>query len=315
MLVQAFSIDRPQYDPDEPDLPDDRRIVAEVDGEVIGHLGMWRGAQWLGGRQVAMAAVASVAVAANHRRAGVATALLRRALSVARDDGDVISSLFSATSVPYRRAGREIAGVRSRATISTRHLAALPRPTRQRTTRRMTAADLPAAATLHDDVSRPHDGTLVRDETWTRRALSSDDAYAYLVEGDDGAPSGYLLYVHRAGAFGESGFRLRVIEMVAADRDTELLLWHLLASSSSVADTVDFVTRPTEPLLWLLPEIDITPRTSEHWMTRIVDAPRAIAARGWPSDLRVTVPLHIEDPQVDSNDGAAILDVSAAMPR
>lgn len=44
-------------------------------------------------------------------------------------------------------------------------------------------------------------------------------------------------------------------------------------------------------------------------MTRLVDAPGAVAARGFPPGLEVTVPIRIHDRRLPANDGAFVLEV------
>jgi predicted acetyltransferase len=46
-----------------------------------------------------------------------------------------------------------------------------------------------------------------------------------------------------------------------------------------------------------------------RWMTRVVDAPRAVTARGFPVGLEVEVPLRLRDPVATRNDGSFVLSV------
>jgi hypothetical protein len=60
------------------------------------------------------------------------------------------------------------------------------------------------------------------------------------------------------------------------------------ASNSTVAGTVRAQVSPSDPLRWMLREQDADIAERESWMLRLLDAPAAIAARGFPAtDLTV----------------------------
>ena len=52
-------------------------------------------------------------------------------------------------------------------------------------------------------------------------------------------------------------------------------------------------------------------RTSKRWMFRVMDAPRAIAARGSSPAVTGSAPSALEDPLLPGNSGSWRLDVSA----
>ena len=79
-------------------------------------------------------------------------------------------------------------------------------------------------------------------------------------------------------------------------------LWGLVASHSSVADTVRAQVGPADPFWWLLREQDADIADRESWMLRLLDAPAAIAARGFPA-TDLAVPLHITDDLRPANSG------------
>jgi predicted acetyltransferase len=58
-----------------------------------------------------------------------------------------------------------------------------------------------------------------------------------------------------------------------------------------------------DPVLWLPGEREKETVRRSQWMLRVVDAPAAIEARGYPEGVAVAVPLEIDDPQQPGNSG------------
>ena len=88
-----------------------------------------------------------------------------------------------------------------------------------------------------------------------------------------------------------------------ASPDTIRGLWSVIASHASVADTIRARIAPADPLWWLTHERDAALTERSMWMLRVVDAPAAIAARGFPAAVSVTVPLVISDHTRPGNSG------------
>ena len=98
--------------------------------------------------------------------------------------------------------------------------------------------------------------------------------------------------------------------MAAASAEATRALWGLVASHSSVAGTVRAQVGPADPLWWLLREQDANIAERESWMLRLLDAPAAIAARGFPA-TDIAVPLDITDDLRPANSGKWELTVRA----
>ena len=128
---------------------------------------------------------------------------------------------------------------------------------------------------------------------WLTRPGRYDDAgrYAYL------APDGFLAYSWLRGHD-----ELLVDHLSAASAGTTRALWGLAASNSSVAETVRARVGPADPFWWLLREQDAEICERESWMLRLLDAPAAIAARGFPA-TDLAVPLLITDDLCPANSG------------
>ena len=148
-------------------------------------------------------------------------------------------------------------------------------------------------------------GPVTWDEPTMRRWLTrpgryaDTDRYAYL------APDGFLGYRWQHGH--DAIFVERVVASSAA---TTRALWAVAASNSTVAETVRAQVGPSDPLWWMLGEPDANIAERESWMLRVLDAPAAIAGRGFPA-TDLTVPLLITDDLRPANAGRWDLTVRA----
>ena len=129
------------------------------------------------------------------------------------------------------------------------------------------------------------------------------DRYAYL------SRDGFLAYNWQNGHD-----EIFVGRLVAATAGDTTALWAVAASNASVADTVRAVVGPSDPLWWLLREQDASIAERESWMLRLLDAPAAIAARGFPA-TDLAVPLRIADDLRPANTGRWELTVRAGQGR
>ena len=137
-------------------------------------------------------------------------------------------------------------------------------------------------------------GPLTWDEGPARQWLSRPDLYSYLA-GDDG----YAAYRWDGDGHGN----LLVERVHAVTPESLRALWSVIASHSSVARTVTALTAPNDPFWWLTAERDATISKRSMWMLRVVDAPAAIAARGFPPGVSVSVPLAVHDQARPANAG------------
>jgi predicted acetyltransferase len=77
----------------------------------------------------------------------------------------------------------------------------------------------------------------------------------------------------------------------------------MLGTSSTQAEQIRVAGPPEHSLLLQLPDQDLTTPLEIRWMLRIVDAPAAIAGRGYSSAVRATVDLDLSDRHCDWNAG------------
>lgn len=267
--------------------------------------------QWWHGRPVPMAGVASVKVAPEYRGRGIGRRLMTELLGLIAGRGYPLSALYPATMPLYRSLGWELAGGRYHAAVPARSLQSLMPADAGASGGGASggpAAGGDAAADLRrvgpDDADeviavtgRAHEaardnGPLTWDLEPTARWLSRTDVYSYLSE------DGFVAYRWFGGNDVLSVERLHGVAPEAVRA-----LWSVVASHGSVASTVRVRTSPADPFWWLTRECDATMAKRAMWMLRVVDAPAAIAARGFPRAVSATVPLVITDAARPANSG------------
>jgi predicted acetyltransferase len=319
-LEQAFRLDQQVFN-----LPDDRRELwikwavperehgAFSNGKLAAAAYVHAFGQFFGGRSVPMGGVGGVAVAPEHRGKGLARRVMTEALQAMRARGEVISALFPATTSLYRGVGYELAGAAVWHQVSPRALRELRAPSSLET-RRVDQDESPEGIRhCYQRVAPGINGWVDRgDRRWQAQwEWWHQQHQVYACQTPDGEVDGYLVYRHEPtppGAVGDYG--LRVDQLVAATPEAMRALWWTLASHASLVDAVTFTASPEDALLLLMPEQRMSVRAQVRWMLRIVDAPGAMAARGFPPSLEIEVPLVVEDAILPDNAGAWTLRVA-----
>ena len=264
--------------------------------------------QFFGGRSVPMGGFSPVGAAPEYRGRGYASAVTAAQYPAMREQGQALAALYPASTRLYRGLGFEVAGAWSERHLPARSLQQL-RPPPGVGLRRATRDDLPAVRACYARAAARANGMLDRPEAWWRRILDDrwDEQHVYAADGDAGALDGYVAYRH--GPDPTWGYSIHVQEVVAERAEVALALWRLVGSSSTMARDVTFNDAPETPLLFLLPEQDVTERKALRWMLRVVDAPAAIAARGFPPGVAAAVDLEVDDRHCDWNAGRWRLEV------
>jgi predicted acetyltransferase len=297
----------------EPVVAAGRCLGAFDEGRLVGTALYHDMRQWWHGRVVPMAGVAGVKVAPEYRGQGVGRALMTALTDLMAERGYPLSALYPATMTIYRSLGWELAGHRHEAVLPSRALSMMARPEAGAAAgiRRPGPDD---AAEVLEVIGRVHadardSGPVTWDEPTMRRWLTrpgryaGKDRYAYL------APDGFLGYRWQHG-----NDAIFVERMVASSAATTRALWAVAASNSTVAETVRAQVGPSDPLWWMLREQDANIAERESWMLRLLDAPAAIAARGFPA-ADLAVPLQITDDLLAANAGHWELTVRAGVGR
>jgi hypothetical protein len=235
------------------------------------------------------------------------------------DRGYPVSVLYPATAPLYRSFGWEIAGGKYQTVVPARSLASLIGPDESVPTaaapvagcqgipptgpalRRATPDDGAAIVAVKSLVHSTlrHCGPNNREPWELHDWLDDPEHFAYL------ADDGFLSYrwARQAG-------EVDVEELIAASAATARALWRILASHATMATTIRACLAPDDPVHVLTREPDTELRRTDSWMLRIVDAAGAIAARGFPAGVTVSVPLELADPVLPVNAGGWRLEVT-----
>lgn len=288
---------------------------AFVQGALAAACHVWSFGQFFGGRSVPMGGVGGVAVAPEHRGRGLAKAVVSHALAAMRERGEVISALYPATTSLYRSLGWELAGAAVWHHISPRELRDVRAPASLAVRRVETTADddFVPLRRCYERLAPQIDGWLDRgDHRWgALREWWAHGHYVYACTGAQGEVEAYLAYRHEPAPPDTGGdYAIRVDELVATTPGGLRAAWWTLASSASQVNAISFTASPEDALLLVMPEQRNVVRGQVRWMLRLVDAPAAVAARGFAPGLEVTVPLELSDERVPDNAGAWTLAVA-----
>jgi predicted acetyltransferase len=277
-----------------------RRLVGVRDGgRLVAHATLRPFRQFWGGRALPMAGMAAVVVSPDYRGRGVGTLLMRGALERAVELGDVVSALYPATVSIYRRLGWEIAGVQHRISVDAAAL------------RRLGPGDVPLRRVDESDLDavlahvRRHwaataaNGPKELQADVTRYDLADPDTFCFRTD------DGLLIY-----AWDES-HDLVVRHLTTGSAASAQALWSLVGSGSSIVKTVHAHVDPNDPVYLMLLDPVSTSVQQERWMLRLLDAPAAVAGRGFPPTAELEVPITVADPLVPGCDGAWVLRIAA----
>ncbi|MBE4749761.1 GNAT family N-acetyltransferase [Corallococcus sp. ZKHCc1 1396] len=284
------------------------------DGQVAATLTLIRMGQFLGGRSVPIIGVGGVGVAPEHRGAGAATRLFHHFLREMRDEGAPLSVLFPATQPLYRRVGYEQAGARYEIRVDA---SSLELGERSLTLRPMRPSDEAAVDACYRRFAAQRQGWLDRgDYIWRRvRTPRHDTAHGFVVEGDSGL-EGFVYLIRSLAPQGAVPKQLlKLNDLVATTPAAARRLLRFIGDHRSLAQDVVWYGGADEPLLALLREQTYQVKLSMHWMTRLLDVPKALEARGWPQGLSGALHLDVADDVLPQNQGRFVLEVEGGAAR
>src|SRR3984957_18391903 len=232
--------------------------------------------QWWHGQVMPMAGVAGVKVAPEERGRGVGKALMAALLAEMASRGYPVSALYPSTLSIYRALGWEVGGGLYEAVMPSRALAELAAPD----------PVLGGAGGGPDAPGLRHAGPA--------------DAVAVIET---------LGRAHQA--LRQGGPTTREPAEAARWAGTSRAFWRILASHTTMAETIRVKLAPDDPVTWLLRNPEVAVQREESWMLRLVDAAQAIGARGFPANAAVCAQLELTDPVRPGNSGRWSLEVSS----
>ena len=294
-------------DPNKPQPPADHVVAAYLDDQLSAAATFHHDGQWICGRPVRMGGVASVAVAPHVRGHGFARAVLRAGLHLMHRRGDAISSLYPTTGTLYRSLGWSYSGAYAWARID---IAELP-PASACAGHDFEPCGFADAWALYNEVAPTHNGWLARSAMhWVSSEYDHQHHVgahgSYLVRRGDHVV-GFLAF--EAQRDGGSRFELAASQLVALDRDAYRAIFGFVQSMGSMARALR--TRlPEYVLLATLDHPHRVEQTHAHpFMTRVIDASAAVAARGYSPHIDAEIHLDLHDGVLAANDGPFVLQV------
>ena len=301
--TQAFDPDSPATDPD--------KIVCAYDGDLlVGSVMTFDFAMTWGGRPVRCGGVSGVTVAPEARGAGAAKRMLDESFDRMDRRGQAVAALYPTTASLYRGAGFEIVGWFQQRRIP---VPEVRRVGVEELRWREVAHDDEVLRELHDRTAARHDGWFGVDPEWWRfrahRQMRDASVNRFTYVGSRaGADVAAVQYRYQsAGDF----YDLDAEVVAGTDVDAIGAALALLAGHGTTARDI-LTTLPSSILGPHVPQLQRTKVASDWpWMLRLVDAPAAVAARGWPRPVSGSVELEIVDPVRPANAGAHVLELHA----
>ncbi|HKA90295.1 MAG TPA: GNAT family N-acetyltransferase [Haliangiales bacterium] len=296
--------------------------IFERDGAVVG-VGRtipFRG--YIGGVECAVGGLASVAVAPEARRTGVASAIVREHLAALAADRTPWAMLYGYAPRFYARFGWAPVAARLRWRVRPDALPAFAERAAVVHLSLSSETDLAAVEAVYGRHCPRQNGSLLRGPGYLRQWWQADRKFAVGVRGEDGL-SGYALY--RYINWTERPTILEVAEWIALDGCAERAILGFFAVQGEQADAVLLDTPVDHPLPFLLdkgvPEQQTPEMPGEHHalgaaylglQARIIDLAAALAARGYPPGARARVAFSAIDPDLPANEAPQTLIVDGA---
>jgi predicted acetyltransferase len=288
------------------------RVLVATDGDRISATAQgYALLQWFGGRPVPTVGVASVATNPLHRGTGVGTAVVARLLERARDQGTPLSTLYPAIVPVYRRLGYEYAGTFTRYRVPLTALPAGPNVELDEA-----PEDGGATRLSHERLAVRENGLTVGvdDDWWPTRvthhwSLSPKGA----VMTTEDVPDGYAAYSQK-DLRDAWGYSIECSHLVAHTREAGLALLSYFRRFKGVGRDLEWHGPPVEPLALLLPEQTLEAAWTFRNMSRILDVPSALEARGYPEESG-TATFSVEDELFEDNRGPWLLEAESGKVR
>ncbi len=282
--------------------------------------------QWFGGARVPCVGIAGVAVQPEDRGRGAARLLVGELLRQQREEGRFVSALYPSTAALYRRLGYEFAGFRPQFRVAVTDLPPTgpatgaaktrgPGPDRRGDTRVMNEGEIGEVMKCYSRFAAAHSGPVeVADPAyWVEHTLAHDGEGTHqrtvVVDGEDGL-DGYASYFLDQ----------------RDDLTYPLVCKHLVANgASALSSLLGYFRRfenAAQDLVWVGPAsagpVGLAVQANgltlfsgwSRWMARVLDIPRALEARGYPT-VEGEATISIDDPLFPHNAGPWLVRASA----
>ncbi|HEU4949110.1 MAG TPA: GNAT family N-acetyltransferase [Kribbella sp.] len=288
----------------------DRSLVA-VDGkELAGHTGAFSLLMAVPGAQLPVAGVTLVGVLPTHRRRGILRDLMRQQLTeLYESDAEPVAALTASEPSIYGRFGYGLASDHLDITIprTSRSLRPVAGTDEVGIRYADTVGSLELCTTIHDAEAATRAAMFRHDARW-RQYVSGENVTSSTA---NASPLRCVLAERSAETTGYAHFRTRrsgkntidVIRVHATDLASHVALWTFLLDQDLMAQTTYERLPSDDPLLALLVDPRVAqPTIADGLWARLVDVPRALAARTYEEEVDVV--LGVRDDFCPWNAGA-----------
>jgi predicted acetyltransferase len=259
--------------------------------------------QFFGGRSVSTMGIAGVAVALDLRQQKLGQRMMKAALIEAHERGFALSTLYPATRTLYRGVGYELAGKVVALALHSSRLE-LRAPHEPLEVRPITADIEPLSEALYRERAATLAGYLDRGPyIWNRVRRPRKGTVRGFAFFDGEALAAYTYFSQESLPSGHD-YDAIVTDFVASSGRGYAALFHFYWSQRSVLDTVRMKAGASAPFLSLLREPRHDEEPNIDWMIRIVDLPRALAARGYPARAEIDITIEVRDDIIAANSGS-----------
>ncbi|MFJ3406535.1 enhanced intracellular survival protein Eis [Promicromonospora sp. NPDC090134] len=238
---------------------------------------------WFHGARVPTAGVAGVAVEPERRGSGHLARLFRAALDEAREQGDVLSTLFPSAPGIYRRLGYEVVGSFDDVDVPLQNLNRVAAPAGV-LTRRATTADFDAVVAVHRRWAAAQNGPVSRAEKpfWTpSEKFFADYTGVTLALDASDEVVGFASWTRGEG-YTPPTTVMEIDDLIALTPDAARALWRTLGSFSTVVGTARVATSGLDPAWLVLPDLTTTVHSAHPYMLRILDVAGALGGLATP---------------------------------
>jgi predicted acetyltransferase len=299
----------------------ERSFGFQVDDQWISTCGAYSRTLTVPGGSVPAAAVTVVTVQPSYRRRGLLTEMMKHQLQdVAQRGNEPVALLWASEAAIYGRFGYGPAGPRLHLTGKTKATAFRPDvdlgPGSVGEVERDQA--IPIIKRLHQGLLPNRVGALNRDDNWwvvkwhdPEQWRHGASAYRFALHYDKrGRPDGFVSFrVKTRWEESDSAAEVAIDEIDASNAAARAALWRFVLDLDLVR-TFSVDSAPDEPLRYLVNDLrSVKAGVQDGTYARLVDVPRALAARRYLSELDVII--RVEDPLLSRNTGSIRLEADS----
>jgi predicted acetyltransferase len=299
-----------------------RTIGAFVKGQLVGTAdAVTSGLTLPGGAIVGHAAVTHIGVLPSFTRQGIATELMHHQLRDIAARGEAVATLRASEATIYERYGYGVASSSQTVEVQTARAGLRPGVAAGGPVRLVDvgeAWDVLPRIYAQNRPSRP--GTIDRPAVWWRslrmRTESAPGPSYVAVHGEPGSESGFARYrpVDTGAWFISDQRTIAVEDFFAPTIEAYAGLLRFLLGLDLIDRVVFWMLPLDDPLPWLLVDrraARVSAVHDETWL-RVIDARKALAARGYAGDGAVTIAVN--DPLLPDNSGGVTVSAGGAEP-